>query len=274
MNDFKVDYHIHTTASDGKARPTEIVKQAKDLDYDIIAITDHDNVDGMQEAMIAAEALEIRVVPGVEIAVETDEGIGLHMLGYYIDIHSEQLRSFLRDLIERRKNYNNQLFRTLQNMGYDISESDVRPGKNNFIGKPQIAGALLRKGYITDERQAYGPEFLRSPQCQKIPSPKPAAADAIRVIKEAGGTAVLAHPIQTRGIGRPGSEEFFANIDKIIKQLKIQGLGGLECYHPDQNAEESGRFVELAEKYHLHITRGSDFHGSDLAEADETAEYR
>jgi len=94
------------------------------------------------------------------------------------------------------------------------------------------------------------------------------------VIKQAGGTPVLAHPIQTRGIGRPGSEEFFQNMDMIIGRLKRQGLKGLECFHPDQNFEQSMRFVEMAEKYHLHITRGSDFHGKDLAEADKTANER
>ena len=94
------------------------------------------------------------------------------------------------------------------------------------------------------------------------------------IIKEAGGTPVLAHPIQTRGIGRPGSEEFFTNIEAIIKRLKHQGLKGLECFHPDQNFEQSMRFVEMAEKYHLHITRGSDFHGKDFAEADKTTNER
>ena len=83
--------------------------------------------------------------------------------------------------------------------------------------------------------------------------------------------AVLAHPIQTRGVGETGSEEFYKNMDTIIRRLKLQGLKGLECYHPDQDHEQTMRFIELAEKYHLHITRGSDFHGKDFAEADPTA---
>ena len=86
MDDYKVDYHIHTTASDGAMRPTEIVKQAKELEYDIIAITDHDNVDGVSEALIAGEAVGLKVVPGVEIAVETEREVGLHIIGYNIDI--------------------------------------------------------------------------------------------------------------------------------------------------------------------------------------------
>ena len=274
MDDYKVDYHIHTTASDGKMRPTEVVKQAHELGYDIIAITDHDNVNGVAEALIAGEALGIKVVPGIEIAVETDRGIGLHMLGYNIDIENEELKQFLEKMIDNRKIRNMQLFKTLQDMGYDITEDDIEVGKNSFIGKPLIARALVDKGYIANERQAFGPEILGSPQCRKVKKVKPSTQEAIDIIRQAGGTPVLAHPIQTRWIGRPGSEEFFENIEKIIRDLKKQGLAGLECYHPDQNEEQSMRFVSLAEKYHLHITRGSDFHGSDYITAEETANYR
>ena len=103
MDDYKVDFHIHTTASDGEATPTEIVKRAKELGYDIIAITDHDNTDGLQEAMIAAEALEIKVVPGIEIAVVTEDGRGLHMLGYHIDPENPELKAFLDNMIENRR---------------------------------------------------------------------------------------------------------------------------------------------------------------------------
>ena len=274
MDGYKVDFHIHTTASDGEATPTQIAKQAKELDYDIISITDHDNTDGIAEGAIAAEAVGIQFIPGIEIAVVTEEGTGLHMLGYHIDIENEELKAFLAEMIERRKERNEQLFRTLQEMGYDISEEDIEVGKNNFIGKPLIAKALLRKGYIREERQAYSREILGSARCRAVRKVKPLAKDAIKVIKDAGGTPVLAHPIQTRGIGRPGSEEFYTNIEKIIKRLKNQGLKGLECFHPDQNFEQSMRFVEMAETYHLHIPRGSDFHGKDFAEADKTANER
>ena len=274
MDDYKVDFHIHTTASDGESTPTQVVKRAKELDYDIIAITDHDNTDGIAEAKIAAEAVDIRMIPGIEIAVVTEEDVGLHMLGYNIDVEDEDLKQFLAQMVERRKERNAQLFATLRDMGYDISGEDIEVGKNEFIGKPLIARALVRKGYIMDERQAYGKDILGSARCRAVRKVKPLAKDAIKVITDAGGTPVLAHPIQTRGIGRPGSEEFYANIDKIIGRLKKQGLKGLECFHPDQNFEQSMRFVEMAEKYHLHITQGSDFHGKDFAQAEKTANER
>ena len=157
-------------------------------------------------------------------------------------------------------------------MGYDISRDDIEVGQNDFIGRPLFARALVSKGYVADQKQAFR-EILGDPRCRAVKKVKPLAKDAIAIIKEAGGTPVLAHPIQTRGIGRPGSEQFYTNIDKIIGRLKRQGLKGLECFHPDQDFEQSMRFVEMAEKYHLHITRGSDFHGKDFADAEETA-YR
>ena len=177
-------------------------------------------------------------------------------------------------MVERRKERNEQLFKALSEMGYELTRDDIEYGKNEFIGKPIIARAMVRKGYINDQREAFGKDILGSKKCRAIRKVKPLASEAIDVIKQAGGMPVLAHPIQTRGVGRPGSEEFFQNMDMIIGRLKKQGLKGLECFHPDQNFEQSMRFVEMAEKYHLHITRGSDSHGKDLAEADKTANER
>lgn len=274
MQGYKIDYHIHTTYSDGSATPTQIVKRAKELEYDEIAITDHDTTAGLKEAAIAAEAVEMRVIPGIEIATQTEEGIGLHILGYRMDTENEELQVFLEGMLRRRRARNVKLFAALREMGYDISEDDIKTGEKGYVGKPVIARALVEKGYISRPKEAFGAEILGSPKCRAIKKTKPSSEEAIQVLLQAGGIPVLAHPIQTRGIGETGSEEFFENVEKIIARLKKQGLKGLECYHPDMNEEQSARFVELAEKYHLHITRGSDFHGKDLADADPTAEYR
>jgi len=269
----KVDFHIHTNFSDGQATPTAIVERAKELGYDMIAITDHDGVEGIREAMTAGEAVDIKVIPGIELATETEEGIGLHILGYDIDIEEPRFSSVLADLAARRERRNAKLLQILNDMGYDISYEDLHSQQpNGFIGKPIFARALAAKGYVSDYKDAFkGDRFLGSKEARQAKKEKVPAAEAIELIRGAGGIAVLAHPIQTRGIGAAGSEEFYENIETIIKRLKAQGLEGLECYHPDQDHEQSMRFIDLAEKYHLCITRGSDFHGLDFADTALTA---
>lgn len=263
MDEYKVDFHVHTSYSDGRATPTAILKRAKELEYDMIAITDHDGIDGIKEALIAAEALEIKVIPGIELAVETEDGIGLHILGYYFDPDHPHLNEVLEDLKSKRNARNEKLVAALNEMGYELDMNDLKKIQpNNYIGKPVIARALVDKGYISEPKEAFEPgKFLESPQAKAVKRDKIQAADAIALIKEAGGIAVLAHPIQTKGIGEKGSEEFYNNLDKILRPLKKMGLGGIECYHPDQNEEQTMKFITFAEKYHLHITRGSDFHG-------------
>ena len=273
MDAYRVDFHIHTNYSDGQATPVEIVKKAKELEYDMIAITDHDGVDGVNEALIAGEAAEIKVIPGIELATETEEGIGLHILGYYFDHKNQNLNAKLTELRERRDARNHKLVAVLREMGYDISMEELLERQpSGFIGKPVIARLLAEKGYVSDYKEAFKKgQFLGSEEARKIKKEKILASEAIELINGAGGIAVLAHPIQTRGVGEPGSEEFYKNMDTIIRRLKVQGLKGLECYHPDQDHDQTMRFIELAEKYHLHITRGSDFHGKDFSEADPTA---
>ena len=274
MQGFKIDYHIHTVYSDGASTPTQIVKQAKEMEYDEIAITDHDNTDGLQEAMIAAEAVDMRVLTGIEIATKTEEGIGLHILGYKFDPDNQELQDYLAEMRRRRDARNEKLLAALREMGYEICEEDLETGKNSFIGKMVIARGLVSKGYIDNYKEAFSSEILGSPKCRAIKKEKPISEDAIQIIRTAGGIPVLAHPIQTRGVGETGSEEFYRNMETIIARLRKQGLKGMECYHPDMDAEQSARFVELAGKYHLHITRGSDFHGDDFSKADPTADYR
>lgn len=201
MQEYKVDYHIHTTFSGGGCTPTQIVRQAAEQEMDVIAITDRDSIGGLAEAKIAGEAAGLRVIPGIEITAETGEGVGLHILGYGIDGENVELKAFLDRL---------------------------------------------------------------SPAGEKA---GPRAPEALEVIRKAGGTPVLAHPIQIRGIGEPGSEEFFANLEKIIAGLKRQGLKGLECFHPSHSEGQTLRLIAIAEKYHLHITKGTGFHGSDYVEA-------
>lgn len=269
MDQYKTDFHIHTTYSDGMETPASIVRQAKELEFDMIAITDHDGVDGAKEAMIAGEAAGVKVIPGIELATETKDGTGLHILGYYIDPDNELLRKEIQLLRESRRERNVKLVEVLRDMGFDISISELTgPDESKYIGKPVIARALAAKGYIKKAEDAFQEgKFLNSEAAKAVKRNKTDTEKAIGIIKAAGGIAVLAHPIQTKGKGKPGSEEFYENMGKLVAELKKAGLGGIECYHPDQNHEQTMKFIEIAEKYHLHITKGSDFHGDDFAQA-------
>lgn len=260
----KVDLHIHTWFSDGASAPADIVKRAKEAGYDKIAITDHDGVDGLSEALRAGEAEGITVIPGIELATETGEGTELHILGYDFDQSNPHFQETLADLRKKRARRNEKLLAVLKDMGYPLTMEDLtlREGQR-FIGKPIIARAMAKKGYLQRPKDAFEKgKFLESPQAKKVKKERLKTADAIRLIREAGGTAVLAHPIQIRGFGEPGSEGFYEKIEELLAELKKEGLGGLECFHPDQSPAQSERFLRMAQKYDLSVTRGSDFHGS------------
>lgn len=296
----KADFHIHTTMSDGALTPTEIVKKYKNEEYDIIAITDHDGIDGVREAQIAGEALEIQVIGGIEFSTcirgkdlrnwgmdyrgkrgldmtgpepdefglvkSTDDEVGVHLLGYYFDLGDKRLAATLEKIRECRYDRNMRLIEALRKMGCELTYEELREGrKNDFIGKPVIARMLVKKGYIQTPAQAFEDgKFLESEEAQHIEKNKVDTLAAIDIINCAGGVPVVAHPMKIKHIGDRTTEEFWKNLEIIIKGLKKSGLKGLECFHPNHSHDESIRLVSLAEKYHLHITQGSDFHGNDF----------
>ena len=262
---YKVDYHIHSWYSDGTMKPTELVRRYYDMEYDMIAITDHDGIGGVQEALIAGEALKIKVISGIELAVEHD-GKELHLLGYQFDPENPSLLAKLEELRWYRDERNEKMLRKLQELGYELTMDDLkqRPGQT-YIGKPNFARALAAKGYISAPAEAFAPgKFLESPEVKAIGRKKIAAEEAISLLKEAGGMAVLAHPMKIRKLGQRDSAEFWENLDVILRRLKKMGLAGMECIYPDHSEEEIIKLVKLAGKYHLHITEGSDYHGDDL----------
>jgi Predicted metal-dependent phosphoesterases (PHP family) len=252
---YKSDFHIHTYYSDGTFKPSAVVRKFKDEEYDEIAITDHDGTDGVKEAMIAGEALRIKVIPGIEFATVFEyngEHPELHILGYYIDVDNAPLQKRLVEIREERQHRNEKLLKLLNESGYELTWEDIleRPGQT-YIGKPNFKRALERKGYKLDD-----PWTL----FDKVSRDKITSEESIALIKGAGGIAVLAHPMKIKHLGTPGTDEFFASLDGMVAQLKKAGLKGLECFHPSANEEESLKLVDIAGKYHLHITKGSDFH--------------
>ena len=255
---YKVDYHIHTYYSDGTMKPTDVVRRYSDMEYDMIAITDHDGVDGVREASIAGEALRIQVIPGIEFGTDCsfeEKKLELHILGYHIDEDNKELLERLEDIRAKRADRNERLLALINERGYELSYDDLitRPNQN-YVGKPNFARALKAKGYEIPDMW----ELFDSVEKEKIDT-----LEAIELIKKAGGIAVLAHPMQIKNLGEKSSDEFWNKLDELIRMLKKEGLKGIECYHPSADEEDSLKLVTIAGKYHLHITEGSDFHSEE-----------
>lgn len=268
--EYKVDYHFHSCFSDGKLKPLELVKWYKDNGYDEIALTDHDGIDGIAEAKIAAEALGIQVISGIELSTNLycdfkDDPLDVHLLGYRFDEDNDDLNAKLKELRQFRKIRNDKILEKLNEMGYNISYEDTldRP-KQTYVGKPNIARALLKKGYIENVLDAFEKgKFLESPEIKSIKKEKINTEEAIALVKGAGGTAVIAHPMEIFDEEEyfVEKEDFFRWLEDRLKELKKVGLGGIECYHPSADDEDSKRLFEIAAKLKLHVTRGSDYHG-------------
>lgn len=275
---YVVDYHMHSYYSDGTMSPVELVRKYKDAEYDIISITDHDGIGALKEASIAAEALKIKFVPGVELSTkyefegksENSEGnetlaVGIHMLGYDFDPENPELNAALEEMKQNRHERNVKLVQKLAEMGYEIDLAELEAqSKGAYVGKPNIARELVKRGYIKSFSEAFEPgKLLESPEINAVKRVKINTGDAIRLISDAGGMAVIAHPAKIKGMGTRGSDVFWENMETLIRELKKQGLKGVECYHPSHNEEESWKLFKIASKYHLHITEGSDFHGEE-----------
>lgn len=262
MIGYKTDYHIHTTCSDGMLTPVEIVKKYAREGYDIIAITDHDTTGGLQEAQIAAEALGIRVVNGIEFSSICSlrplhmEGVPateaeLHILGYSFDPENDRMKETCARLKEWRRERNERFLQKLQEMGYPLTKEDLPQKPDNFLGKPDFVRALIRKGYGIKDPWALFDD---------VPKKRLSETEAIAVIREAGGVSVLAHPFEIDEL-KPRTDGFYARLSVLAHALKKEGLKGMECFHPSATREESLQLVEIAAELRLHITGGSDFHG-------------
>lgn len=260
MFDRKVDYHIHTSFSDGTYTPTEIVKKYAKEEYDEIAITDHDGIGGVKEAKIAGEALDLKVIPGIEFSTSYN-GHGLHLLGYNYDMANVNLVEKIIDIRDKRDERNEILARVINDMGYKFKLEDVyAKTAARYVGKPNIARHLVEKGYFKTFDECFS-NLMESPEVKGIRKEKIDIKDAIKLINDAGGQAVLAHPLKIKFLGEVRSPEFYEKLSDMLSDLKQAGLKGMECFYPIHTTTDEFNLSQLAGKYHLHMTKGSDFHG-------------
>ena len=259
----KVDLHMHSTFSDGTYTPTELVKMRADEGYDVVAITDHDGTGGVPEALEAGKKYGVTVVSGMELGTVYRGQSEIHLLGYDFDINDEFICNKLKEIEDYRNARNRRLLGVFQEMGYDIKAEDlVRHPGQRYIAKPDFAWVFVNRGYVKDVSEAFrSPKFLANSKAARQKQMKVDVEEAIGFINKAGGKCVVAHPMKIRGQGEKGSEEFFANLEEMLKNLKEAGLYGLECYHPSATEEDSKRLEEIAARLDLRVTKGSDYHG-------------
>ena len=247
MNPRSADLHVHTTASDGSLSPTRVVEVARDAGLSAVGIADHDTVDGVEEALAAGDQFGIEVVPAMEINTDVD-GREAHILGYYVDVTSDLLRRRLAVLRERRLRRGEQIVARLREAGVNVTlERVLEIAAGAPVARPHIAQAIIEAGAARSPASAFG-RFLVPGTVAYVSRGKFSPAEAIELVRAAGGAACLAHP---------GKDSLQDMIPKLIEA----GLAAIEVYHVDHTSADSRRYAALARRYGLIATGGSDSHG-------------
>ena len=247
----KIDLHIHSTASDGRFSPEEVVRKAAGLGLTIIALADHDSVGGIGPALEAAKAFPwLKIIPCVEISTDTSNG-EVHILGYFIDYTNHELTVALSRFCRSRRRRAQGMIAKLADLGIHIEWQRVQEiAGGESIGRPHIAQAMLEKGYITSLREAFtkyigqgGPAYVEREKITPV--------EAVELIAQANGLPVLAHTLTIN------------NPEAMVIELKAAGLVGIEAYCNGYTADEINSLVSLADKHNLITCGGSDYHGLD-----------
>lgn len=246
----RADLHTHSAASDGQYAPAELVRLAKERGLEILALTDHDSVNGTDEAVEEGRAVGLQIIQGVELSA--DDYLNLHILGYNFSISAVQ--GWLESLRGGRNDRKYRIRDFLRTKGLEISLDEVdEEAAGGSVGRPHFAKVMLRHGYVATRKEAFD-RYLDTPEFQKIEKgTKPSAQECVERIKAAGGKVSLAHPYQIVLNGE--------TLVELVLRLKSYGLDAIECYYPQHTPEQTAEYLHLAEKYSLHITGGSDFHG-------------
>jgi predicted metal-dependent phosphoesterase TrpH len=241
------DLHLHTNFSDGTFTPEELVLQAQKSGLACIALTDHDSVEGCARAAAACAAVNLDFIPGAELTAEHDD-IEVHILGYFLDITNATLLSRIARFQSVRQNRIREMVAALNRLGIPLRAEAVFELANcKSPGRPHVARALVKEKLIGSLDEAFE-RYLKKGRPAWVPKTKMSALEAVELIHQAGGLAVIAHPALNRS-------------DAIIPALVAAGMDGIECFHTKHSTAISEHYLEIADEYHLLVTGGSDCHG-------------
>lgn len=243
-----LDLHIHSNASDGTVAPADVVATAADARLDVIALTDHDTVAGVAEAIEAGWASRVEVIPGLEVSTTHDD-VELHILGYFVDPTDPALVAHTGQAAKRRRERLRGIVRRLEDQGIEVDFDRVveLSGGGGALGRPHLARALVEAGYVESVSEAFD-RFIGNEHSAYIPTRLIDPEGAIRLIRNAGGISVWAHPPMQ-------------HLDAFLPTLRDAGLAGLEVYRPRNSPERVRRLESAARRYGLLRSGGSDWHG-------------
>jgi len=249
---YRADLHTHSTASDGQYSPGELVRLAKERGIEVLALTDHDTIDGVEAAVEAGRKAGVHVLRGVELSAE--EYPNLHILGYNFLSRPPVLCELCGRLKAERNRRKYRIRDFLLEKGVDIPLTEVEAAAaGGVIGRPHFAQVMLRHGYVSSRKEAFD-RYLDTKEYQAYDKGrKPSAQVCIETIRKAGGKVSLAHPYQIVLGDR--------NLENLVRKLVEYGLDAIECYYPKHTPEQQAEYLHYTEKYGLHVTGGSDFHG-------------
>jgi len=242
------DLHSHSLHSDGTQTPTAIVERALSKGLSALALTDHDSVDGLDEARARAEGTGLEIISGVELSAH-DGSCEVHVLGLYVDDHDAEFRQALVTFREQRLLRAHAILGRLEELGFDLSWDDVlERAQGGSIGRPHIAEAMVAAGYVSTIDEAFR-RFLGNRGPAHIARKTLTPRGAIELVRRAGGVPAIAHPATMQR-------------DSIIPEMAKLGLGALEVHHPRHDEGDRRRYLRLCERYGLIATGGSDSHGA------------
>jgi len=254
-----VDLHVHSSASDGVLAPREVVRQAAEVGLRAIALTDHDTVAGLSEALAAGVEFHIEVIPGVEISAEF-EGGACHILGYLLERADKALAEVLVSAREGRESRNAEILKLLADLNVNLTMDEVLGGDaDGTITRAHFASAMIARGYVKSFDEAFD-KYLGAGKPAYVHRLRITPSEAIRAIRGAGGLASLAHP---RQLNRGAAET-----EEWIAKLAADGLEAVETATPDHTANYARRFSEVARRLGLLETGGTDWHGREDAAID------
>jgi hypothetical protein len=248
-----IDLHTHTTASDGIYSPAALIDLAIEKGVRAMAVTDHDTVGGLAEALAHAEAKNFRLIPGIEFSIDFRGG-SFHLVGMGVDHRNGDLLEVTEGLRKRRSTRISRIVEDLANHGIAVSEDEIiGEAGGESLGRPHVARVLIRHGYGRDMEDVFT-RFLVPGKPGYVKKEKIQLPEAVRLIRGAGGIAIIAHPVSL-------NFEKFSRFVPMLEEFIRQGIEGLEVYAAMHDESHVDQFRTLAGKYNLVISGGSDFHG-------------